>query len=128
MGAGRGAGRVLRHSSGLAQVCAGGASGRAIVSRSWQRGSTSKWRNRQTRQLEGLVLERGWGFKSPLRHHFKAVQPQGDAVDALLTLRDTIKKGADPQTSLEAALPKITALTKQAHAAWKAAGLTACVG
>ena len=39
-------------------------------------GSTSKWRNRQTRQLEGLVLERGWGFKSPLRHQFCAVFPQ----------------------------------------------------
>ena len=30
--------------------------------------STSKWRNRQTHQLEGLALERAWGFKSPLRH------------------------------------------------------------
>ena len=38
-------------------------------------GSTSKWRNRQTRQLEGLVLERGWGFKSPLRHDCLAAFP-----------------------------------------------------
>ena len=28
----------------------------------------SEWRNRQTRQLEGLVPARAWGFKSPLRH------------------------------------------------------------
>ncbi len=28
----------------------------------------SEWRNRQTRQLEGLVSARTWGFKSPLRH------------------------------------------------------------
>ena len=32
--------------------------------------TTSKWRNRQTRQLEGLVREISWGFKSPLRHQF----------------------------------------------------------
>ena len=30
---------------------------------------TSEWRNWQTRQLEGLVPARAWGFKSPLRHH-----------------------------------------------------------
>ena len=30
----------------------------------------SEWRNRQTRQLEGLVPARAWGFKSPLRHDF----------------------------------------------------------
>ena len=30
--------------------------------------SSSEWRNRQTRQLEGLVPARAWGFKSPLRH------------------------------------------------------------
>jgi hypothetical protein len=29
---------------------------------------SSEWRNRQTRQLEGLVPARAWGFKSPLRH------------------------------------------------------------
>ena len=29
---------------------------------------TSEWRNWQTRQLEGLVPARVWGFKSPLRH------------------------------------------------------------
>ena len=28
----------------------------------------AKW---QTHQLEGLALERAWGFKSPLRHHRK---------------------------------------------------------
>ncbi len=56
----------------------------------------------------------------------KAAKPQGQAVDALLVLRDTIKKGGDPQKSLDAALPKINALTAQADAAWKAAGLTAC--
>ena len=39
-------------------------------------GPTSKWRNRQTRQLEGLVPERAWGFKSPLRHDLLAVFPQ----------------------------------------------------
>ena len=32
------------------------------------RGATSEWRNWQTRQLEGLVSSRTWGFKSPLRH------------------------------------------------------------
>ena len=32
-------------------------------------GATSEWRNWQTRQLEGLVPARAWGFKSPLRHH-----------------------------------------------------------
>src|SRR5579862_8555904 len=31
---------------------------------------TSEWRNRQTRQLEGLVRAISWGFKSPLRHVF----------------------------------------------------------
>ena len=31
-------------------------------------GATSEWRNWQTRQLEGLVSARTWGFKSPLRH------------------------------------------------------------
>ena len=31
-------------------------------------GSTSEWRNWQTRQLEGLVSFGTWGFKSPLRH------------------------------------------------------------
>ena len=30
--------------------------------------TASKWRNRQTRQLEGLVLARACGFKSRLRH------------------------------------------------------------
>ena len=30
--------------------------------------ATSEWRNWQTRQLEGLVPARAWGFKSPLRH------------------------------------------------------------
>ena len=35
---------------------------------SYERATTSEWRNRQTRQLEGLVPERVWGFKSPLRH------------------------------------------------------------
>ena len=47
-----------------------GSTRRARVSRSQFRGTTSKWRNRQTRQLEGLVPERAWGFKSPLRHTY----------------------------------------------------------
>ena len=34
----------------------------------FQLSSPSEWRNRQTRQLEGLVPARAWGFKSPLRH------------------------------------------------------------
>ena len=37
--------------------------------RRYARPATSEWRNRQTRQLEGLVSARTWGFKSPLRHH-----------------------------------------------------------
>ena len=36
--------------------------------RPWATGAMSEWRNRQTRQLEGLVPVRVWGFKSPLRH------------------------------------------------------------
>jgi hypothetical protein len=28
-----------------------------------------KWRNWQTRQIQGLVWATTWGFKSPLRHH-----------------------------------------------------------
>jgi hypothetical protein len=35
-------------------------------------GATSEWRNWQTRQLEGLVSARTWGFKSPLRHQRSA--------------------------------------------------------
>ena len=30
-----------------------------------------KWRNWQTRQIQGLVWATTWGFKSPLRHHEK---------------------------------------------------------
>ena len=37
-------------------------------SRSVEPYESSEWRNRQTRQLEGLVPARAWGFKSPLRH------------------------------------------------------------
>src|SRR5580692_4342695 len=36
---------------------------------------SSEWRNRQTRQLEGLVPERAWGFKSPLRHDLLYTEP-----------------------------------------------------
>ncbi len=35
--------------------------------------ATSEWRNWQTRQLEGLVPARAWGFKSPLRHRCSAL-------------------------------------------------------
>jgi hypothetical protein len=31
-----------------------------------------KWRNWQTRQIQGLVWATTWGFKSPLRHHYHA--------------------------------------------------------
>jgi hypothetical protein len=42
---------------------------RATISgRCFSKATSSEWRNRQTRQLEGLVPERAWGFKSPLRH------------------------------------------------------------
>jgi hypothetical protein len=33
-----------------------------------------KWRNWQTRQIQGLVWATTWGFKSPLRHQMK---PEG---------------------------------------------------
>ena len=42
--------------------------------------TTSKWRNRQTRQLEGLVREISWGFKSPLRH---CISPWSDWLQAV---------------------------------------------
>jgi len=32
-----------------------------------------KWRNRQTRYVQGVVGIRPWEFKSPLRHHQPAV-------------------------------------------------------
>ncbi|CCF82344.1 hypothetical protein NITHO_1020024 [Nitrolancea hollandica Lb] len=32
-------------------------------------GSKPKWRNRQTRYVQGVVGIRPWEFKSPLRHH-----------------------------------------------------------
>ena len=69
------------------QVVAGGAraqegaDGHALRSpdAAFQLQRPSEWRNRQTRQLEGLVPARAWGFKSPLRHHVMC-QDIGDNV------------------------------------------------
>jgi hypothetical protein len=38
-------------------------------------GSKPKWRNRQTRYVQGVVPVRAWEFKSPLRHQIPTIVP-----------------------------------------------------
>jgi hypothetical protein len=37
-----------------------------------------KWRNWQTRMVQGHVPARVWGFKSPLRHHKSLIKHRGE--------------------------------------------------
>src|ERR1017187_2814676 len=71
--------RRRRPRSGSIRGCVHGALP-CLSPRLRNRSHSSEWRNRQTRQLEGLVPARAWGFKSPLRHdrigRLRAVRPQ----------------------------------------------------
>jgi hypothetical protein len=57
-----------------------------------------------------------------------ALKLQGKLVDAVLVVRDKIKKGADPVKTLKAATPALDKMNNQANAAWRKAGLNACAG
>lgn len=58
----------------------------------------------------------------------KALKLQGAQVDFILGLADKIKKGADPEATITAADTTMTTMSTQSDVAWKAVGLSACIG
>jgi hypothetical protein len=57
-----------------------------------------------------------------------ALRPQGKVVGIVVALRDQVRKGADPLKAFNAVSATLKRLTVQADAAWRRAGLNACVG
>jgi hypothetical protein len=57
-----------------------------------------------------------------------ALKLQGEQTVGIAQLAARIETGANPSKALKAAQPRLDALSKQANAAWRKAGLPACAG
>ena len=77
---------------------------------------SSEWRNRQTRQLEGLVPERAWGFKSPLRHRGQ------QSATASSEIVDPLRRGDGPSEGKGAGLGPLQAGVQSARYSCELAG------
>ncbi len=82
-------------------------------------------------ELGAMLMKQIAAVKPPIALQpgvLKALKLQGAQVDLILGLADKIKKGADPETTISGADAKMTAMSAQSDIAWKAAGLSGCVG
>src|SRR5213594_13056 len=76
--------------------------------------SGPKWRNWQTRMIQGHVPARLWGFESPLRHHYESATsgaPSPDSTAGETPCADFVEFGPRAAHARTALPPESTSVT-----------------